>query len=146
MSSKKTEVATVNETPVTTIAAINANSNTDISAAFAAAKNVSVNDMIAETGQYMKFETGESYMLLVVGLTEMEDTINNTGMIEVADLITESGDRVINADVVMVSTVRKLIAKNVVPCVVYVFAKGTAGKAGAQYKDLDIRRVPTTTA
>lgn len=144
MTKQNKQVAVVNENKVSAIEAININSNTDVSTAFAAAKTISVDDMIVETGNYLKLETGESYLLLVKGLTEMEDTINNTGMIEVADLMTEEGDACINADVVMVSTVKRLIAKGVVPCIVYVFVKGTSGKAGAQYKALDIRRVPTT--
>ena len=132
-------------TKPTAIQAVNVNDVAGVAQAFATAKQVSTDLMIKETGNYLSLEEGESYMVLVKGITTIEDTINEAGGdVDAVELMLEDGSAAINADIVMVSTAKRMIAAGVVPCICYIFVKGKKGEKGRQYKDLDIRRVPTT--
>ena len=125
---------------------INENDAEQVTAAFAAVSMMNMADMIQESGEYLKFIEGEGVVLMVRGITEMEDTINvpSTGMFDVVEGLTKDSNAFVNGDVVFVSTVKKILAKGIaLPFFVTVWNKGTKGAKGREYANLEIMRIPT---
>ena len=120
------------------------NQSGNLRAAFEIAKGIPIADQVMETGAYIKFEEGVTVQLCLHGITTFTSTMptNEGEEVEAADLEDNQGNRLINADSVMVSTAKKLVAKGLVPCILTIFSKGEKKGANGRYSDLQIYRVP----
>ena len=111
------------------------------------AKNVDYKELQQVSGGYFEFKDQCTYVLFCSGMTDiepLEDTrqekLNERGMCDAVELVDEHGNSYVNADVVMISTVKRLAAKNMVPCLLHVFCNGTKGETKKKYKNLEIRK------
>ena len=132
------------KSPVTSLAVLNADDHSSLQQAFQTAKTINVDDMVSETGEYLKLEEGMTYLVLLKGMTQIESTIDKGAMVDAADLVLEDGSPAVNADAVMVSSCRRICLRGDNPCMLYIFVEGLSGEKGRQYKNLKIHRIPTS--
>lgn len=128
------------------VAETNIENNEQIAVLLQRAKFVPTEELTLATTSYQKLENEETYIFFVKGIAEKcikSMSANPTPGEEYTDaveLINEKGEDVINADVVMLSTVRKFKAAGKLPCMVQVYVDGEKGVKGATYKNLVIYR------
>lgn len=98
------------------------------------------------SGDYYKFQDGETVLLLLNGISQMESNLeeNKGEFVDVAELEDRNGNKFINGDVVMVSTARKLVERGLTPCLIRVFCNGKKGTGRKQYLNLEIARFATS--
>ena len=92
---------------------------------------------------YLELKDGETYILQVLGIDEgaMRDLLDDTKFNDAVVLrnLEEAGGEQINADVVMVSTIKKIKERGVTfPFTIKVFVDGKKGAKGREYKNLQI--------
>jgi len=121
------------------------NGSNEVAQLFAAAANLDmVQDFVIETGAYLNFNDGETILAVLNGMTTITNTIANSPThgeeVEAVELVLRDGSLGVNADIVMVSTAKKIIARGDAPCLLYIQYDGMKGKKGNEYKNLIIGR------
>lgn len=114
----------------------------DIASVLQSAKHVSTSELEMVSSEYVKLELGETYVFAVTGMCDIDDITTGDNKPDGAVcLITENGTPAINADIVFVSTVKRMKEKGQLPCMVkvYVEEKERGGKDNG-YKGLQIWR------
>lgn len=117
---------------------------TAMQALFEAAKNVDTDELTQVAGNdYMELEEGNTYIFICKGIVKgalpSKDPRKNGDLVDAVSLIKEDLTETINADVVMVSTVRRQgEAGKTYPCMIKVFVKGMKKSQSGEYKDLDM--------
>lgn len=87
------------------------------------------------TGEYLKIEVGETRRVLFIGMTTMKKIDGEDGeRTPAAKFITDSGEHVINADAVVVSTCQSLQPYTPLELI----ATGLAGTKNKEYKKFKI--------
>jgi hypothetical protein len=93
---------------------------------------------------YAELEDGETYMFIYNGIVpnamkSMKEGATDTDFVDAVNLTNEQGEETVNADIVMLSTARKLDAQGKKPpYLIKVFVDGMKGDKGRQYKNLQI--------
>lgn len=100
------------------------------------------------SGNYLKFEVGQTYNVVCLGLIDATDFNDKTRIVPegAASLVTSNGVEVVNQDVVMMSTVKKLKEQGkTFPCILRIYNNGVRQNAkGKEYADLQIGYRPIT--
>lgn len=143
---KTTAVAkTVTLNEVATIAGnTDFNNPQDLAGLMNAAKFVENSELQMLTGSYQELKDGETYIFVVTGIVEkamksLKEGATDDDLVDAVGLINEAQEETINVDVVMVSTVRKLIGRGMTPpFLIKVFVDGQKGSKGREYKNLQI--------
>ena len=120
-----------------------------LSQALAGLDNVHENDFAEITSDYLNPEVGVIYNCLVTGVGEMNDSINDpdgskglkVACVEGSYLKDGILTRFVNADVIMVSTFKRIFATGVKTVLCKITNKGLVGDTGKKYKDISIRVV-----
>lgn len=148
---KNTEVST-KVRGIDYLSTVDYSSPDGISQALAGLDNVSENDFAEITSDYLNPEVGVEYNCLVTGIGEMNDTINDpdgskglkVACVEGSYLKNGVLTRFVNADVIMISTFKRIFGKGVSSCLCKVVNKGLVGDTGKKYKDISIRVVTSS--
>lgn len=117
--------------------------NEQIASFIQKAEYVSTSELTNLTGTYMELKDGETYVVYCRGIIKnaMKKLNGAEGeMCDAVDLVDRDGNDVINADVVLISTARKLEANNKVPCFLNIYVDGYKGQKPNEYKNLVIHR------
>ena len=99
-----------------------------------------------ETAELFKWEEGQMHAICVSGDIVELPKKDEEGTYEAAHFTDAKGGAHLNADVMFISTVKRLIAQGSTPCVVAVFADGEKGTGKKVYRNLSIRRYVHPTA
>lgn len=121
----------------------NIQSNADIKVLIEKAKFIPLDQLEELTGSYAQLEDGETYIFFCKGIAKdaMKSLKDGEDFNDAVELINEEGNDVINADIVLLSTVRKLEANGKLPCFIRIYVDGKKGAKGAEYKNLVIHKV-----
>ncbi len=148
---KKTEVAVTGNVSLQQIAELSAGVNPsnpeELKNLMQMAKQVPQNELVMVAGApYLEFEPEETVMVIYTGIIKgamksLKEGATDADVTDAVGLINEDGLETINADVVMLSTARKLDAMGFVPpYLLRVYCAGMKGTKGREYKDLQIFR------
>jgi hypothetical protein len=95
-------------------------------------ENHETEEMNEQTSIYQGFEPGDEVNLIYTGLTTITNDANE--QVDACEFLNKDRQRVINADIVLVGTCKKLTA----PCLVRIICKGEIKTKKGKYKDLHI--------
>lgn len=121
----------------------------DMRCVYAAAIHVDNKELEVLTSEYKELEDGETYIFKAVSIAEgalpSKDASKPAGtMVDAVNLMewdeaSQSEKPCINADAVMVSTVKRLAERDGgLPCMIKVYVEGEKKSAKGNYKDLKI--------
>jgi hypothetical protein len=124
-------------------ASTNPDNHVDMERLFDAAALVPVKEMTKVAGDaYLEFEAGEMIILLCMGIAKdaMPSKKEVGTMVDAVSFRNRENNELINADAVMVSTVKRLQEQGrTFPMFMNIYCKGEKKSAKGTYKDLEIR-------
>lgn len=124
-------------------ATTNPENHVDMERLFDAAALVPVKEMTKVAGDaYLEFEEGEMTILLCMGIAKdaLPSKTEQGKMVDAVSFRNRENNELINADTVMVSTVKRLQEQGrTFPMFMNVYCRGEKRSAKGTYKDLEIR-------
>jgi hypothetical protein len=137
-------VATVSKDAFAQLAAsTNPDNHVDMERLFDAAALVPVKEMTKVAGDaYLEFEAGEMVILLCMGIAKdaLPSKTEQGKTVDAVSFRNRDNNELINADAVMVSTVKRLKEQGrTFPMFMNVYCKGEKKSSKGTYKDLEIR-------
>lgn len=96
-------------------------------------------DLQNETGDYVKFSDGETYVFALTGISEIEIKDEK---VPVACLTRRDGSMCFNGDKVMFSTAQRLKEAGRLPCMIKMYVDGVSKSSKGEYLNLKIYTAP----
>jgi hypothetical protein len=126
-------------------AGIDSNNIAEVKNLMQMAKHVDNSELTKIGGAaYAELEDGETYIFIYNGIVpnamkSLKAGATDDDFVDAVSLTNEAGEETINADVVLLSTARKLDATGKKsPYLIKIFVDGMKGEKGRQYKNLQI--------
>jgi hypothetical protein len=138
MSNKKSAVTEIANTET----ALEVAGNNQIEAAFKnfeAVKELENSDLIELSSTYLSFAENSTYDLIATGFTTFTDEKGNEK--EAVSLINEQKESLINANAVLVNSLKKIGAENL-PCFVRINTLSKVKTANGSYMNMKVLRGP----